>query len=120
MNMREYLCRHMIVGTFTAGYICVDAIVDDLEGFVGVVNSNDYYISEIIMWDRVAIGMDSKIGYGGPADPRAATEYYFSETFLSKTFQSTDCPDAYLHFISECMAKYPDHDLFPSFTVVCK
>jgi hypothetical protein len=120
MKMREYLSQHMIVGTFLPEYICVDAIVDNPEEFIDVVNANGYYISETIMWDRVASGMGSKIGYGDPADPRAATEYYFSETFLSKTFQSTDCPDAYLHFISECMAKYPDHDLFPSFTVVCK
>lgn len=118
--MNEYLAQHMIVGTFPPGYICVDAIVDNPEEFIDVVKTNGYYISEIIMWDRVAIGMDSEIGYGGPADPRAASEYYFSETFLSKTFQNTDCADICLHFISECFEKYPNYDLFPGFTVICR
>ena len=118
MKIKKYLSQHLIVGSFLPDFVCIDAIVDDPEAFIRLVTANNCYVTEIIMWDRVKIGAGSKIGYGGPPDPRAASEYYFSETILTRTFRDTETDSAYIHFISESMAQYPDSDLFPSFTVV--
>lgn len=120
MELREYLKHHMIVGTFLPDYFCIDAIVDDPEEFIRQISTSDCYVTEIIMWARVRIGEGSKIGYGGPPDPRAPSEYFFSETLLSKMFDETDEEDRYMRFILNSRSENPDYDLLPSFTVAAR
>ena len=113
----DYFEKHRILAYSAEGFIAVDAIVDDPVEFIEVVRLSDYYISEIIIWDRVPIGESSAIGYGGPPDPRAAEEYYFSESFLSCEFNEQTEASEHHKFIQKCIDQYPDCDLYPGFTI---
>ena len=116
----DYFEKHRILTSSAEGFVAVDAIVEDPFEFIEVVKLSDYFISEIIIWDRVRIGVGSVIGYGGPPDPRAAGEYYFSESLLSCEFDDQAETSQYYEFIHCCIDKYPDCDLYPGFTICGK
>ena len=114
----DYFEKHRILASSAEGFVTVDAIVDDPAEFIEVVQLSDYYISEIIIWDRVPIGEGSAIGYGGPPDPRAPEEYYFSESFLIREFHEQAEASEHHGFIQRCIDQYPDRDLYPGFTIL--
>lgn len=116
-TLEEYLNKHKIIGTTQAGCFCVDTIVSCPVEFVRTITASNCYIAEIIMWVRTNRQVGSQLGYGGPPDPRAPDDYFFSETLYAKQFSITATEDDYVRFISEARAKQPNAELYPGFTV---
>lgn len=119
MNIDDYLKQHMIVkiGMTLPGYICCETIVDNPKELVPIVRKNGYFISEILWWDRVDIVSGSKIGHGGPRDPRSPNSHYFAETDIQKVFDTILEDEEYYEYFDQIKQTYPDCNLFPGFDI---
>lgn len=122
ISMQEYIKKHRIVESQNnmTDCVCCEIIVDDPIEFVYEVLRHNCYISYILWWDRVKVGEASDIGFGGRLDPRNPAEYWFSETFLNKYFESTATVENYVEYFQNIRKKYPTHDLYPGMNVVRK
>lgn len=114
MKILEYLSLHQIIG-IGVGYS--DIIVDNPFDFVKDMVSMDYFVTEILWWERTAV-CDSKhsIGHGGPKDPRD-DNYYFSETDLSKSFTRDSSYDQIQNYLESIYHEYSQYCLYPSFSI---
>ena len=120
--MQEYIKKHRIVESQNnmTDFVCCEIIVDDPIEFVYEVLQHNCYISYILWWDRVKVGDTSNIGHGGRSDPRDPEKYWFSETYLSKKFESDTTAEEYCEYIKSIMNDHPGHDLYPGMDVVQK
>lgn len=123
MKWTKFLQEHAImeVGNRLPEHICTELIVDDPALLIALVVQHGYYISEIQWYERGKICTGTKLGMGGPSDPRAPEEYFFSEVVhISKGFPMTAEATDYLSYIDEIRSRYPDCDLHPSFDVAMR
>lgn len=122
MNLNSFFLKHSVVsvGIPIPGKIeFSDVIVDSTDGLISLLGEH-YYISQITWWDRVLISEGSKIGYGGPRDPRDPNKYFFAETDICRQFNSDTQPFEYDNYINEVRDKYTQYDLYPSFDIAIK
>ena len=123
MNILQYLKEHRIV---SIGYspkdkcIASELICDDARKLIECVAQNDCYISEILWWDRASIALGSKIGYGGPCDPRDPQNFYFAETDICASFAKSTTISEYIKYLDEIKERYIMYDLYPAFDIYKK
>ena len=119
----KFIAAHEIlsVGITPMGYRCTDLIVDDPQGLIDRIAGTNYYISQINWWELTPIAAGGVLGMGGPRDPRAPEEQFFSEiVHLSKEFNATSTVEDYRSYIARVKLSYPDADLYPGFDIVAK
>lgn len=103
----------VVIGSYELG----DIIYDDPLCFVDFISQTDYFIDEIIWWERIEIERAEKsIGYGGPLDP-SDEKFFFSETDLGMVFKNEYAKSFYKQYLSDIKLLYPKHDLRPSFSI---
>lgn len=116
--LKEFLQLHaMNMPCEDEGYYCHEAIVDDPEGFIDLIEKLNLRIDMILMWHRVPINSASPIGYGGPLDARAPEEYYFAETDLIVHYDETATAEDYRQFVRQQKEAYPAYQLYAGFCV---
>ena len=123
MDLLEYLKKHTItsVGNLVNDKcVIVGVIPDNPEELIECVIKNNCYISEISWWDRAAIALGSKIGYGGPLDPRDPQNYYFAETDICASFDPKTTFYEYIKYINDVKKHYFTYDLYPAFDIYMK
>ena len=118
----EYIEKHKIleIGFQPSGESFAELILNEPYMFVDVVSQSNYYISTIVWYERAKIHTGSKMGFGGPKDPRSPQDYFFSETSLCKTFDESTRKDEYRSYMDEIQSKYSGVLLFPSFQICRK
>ena len=122
-DLYNYLNEHTIIsiGNITSKTcVMVEVITDAPHELVDCVIKNKCYISEIRWWDRTHIALKSKIGYGGPHDPRDPQNYYFAETDLCDTFTEATTFNEYVEYLNNIKSRYPLYDLYPAFDIYKK
>lgn len=123
MDLLEYIEKHAIVSgkSFTADKcVIVEMIPDNPKDLIKYVIKNNCYVSEILWWDRASIALGSKIGYGGPRDPRDPQNYYFAETDIGASFENVTTISEYIKYLDEIKKRYITHDLYPAFDIYKK
>ena len=98
----------------------VEVIPQNPKNFLEEVIRTGCYISEIRWWDRTLISTGSKIGYGGPRDPRDPQNYYFAETDICASFVSTTTFSEYAEYLDRIKEQYSAFDIYPAFDVYYK
>jgi len=118
MLFNEYLDRHLIVqiGIRSPEYVCAEAIVDNPDELISIIEGTAYYISHIRWWDHVKIGVVSPIGYGGTRNPRDY-DYYFAETDICKDFDISTTLDEYRDYLAQVKGRYIDYSIYPAFDI---
>lgn len=107
------------VGIAMPEHLCADLIVDDPAGLIDVIHRTDRYISAINWWEHAPIESGSKLGMGGPRDPRDPQVSFFSEVVhLGKTFEPSASREECLSYLEEVTTSYPELNLYPSFNIV--
>lgn len=115
----DFIDKHMIlkIGGQYSSDSSAELILDEPYKFVEIVLQSGYYISAINWYEYAKIHLGSKLGFGGPRDPRFPEEYFFSETSIGKTFNEATGIDEYFAY----MKKMQSHDfsisLVPSFLI---
>lgn len=95
-----------------------DVIVDNPFELIDVVLENKGYISCVMWWDRVKTNKGSRIGMGGPRDPRNPNMYYFAEVaHLDRYFDESTSKEEYCKHIRNILSTYPNNDLYPGFDI---
>ncbi len=113
MTLDKYFMAHKIIGI---GCGNTDIIVDNPFDFVDDIASMQYYITEILWWERIEVCNSSKsIGHGGPRDPRDKS-FYFSETDLCKKF-SCESSSQIKDYLNSVYLEYSQVCLYPSFSI---
>lgn len=118
MPLKEYIERHLItrIGFTPPGYIATEVIVDDPESLIDAVIEHKCYISSVLWWDNVRVGIGSPIGYGGPGDPRSE-EFFFSETLICREFESNTTKNEYKAYLDEVWKMHRERNLYPAFDI---
>ena len=116
MHIEEYLNMQGVV-VIGKGYMQGEVIVDNPIELINIVRQNDCYISEIRWWEYCEIIMGSKIGYGGPRDPRCPDRFFFAETDIYKTFNSNTEDSTYYDYLDQIKKAYPFYNLRPAFVI---
>lgn len=118
----EFIEEHRIldVGATLSGELFAEVILDLPHEFIDIVINSDYYISKISWWERAKIHTGSTLGFGGPRDPRAPEEFFFSETNICREFGITTTRDEYYSYIKSIHAEYTKISLTPSFELQYK
>lgn len=113
----DFIEQHIIldIGKALPGELFAEVILDSPYTFIDVVLNNGYYISKINWWERAKISTGSTTGFGGPRDPRAPEEYFFSEIGVSREFDVIATIDEYYRYINTVQDNYKKIPLFPSF-----
>lgn len=123
MGIIEYIEKHAIIfigNLVDDKCVVVETIPDNPKELIEYVINNNCYISEILWWDRVPIALGSKIGYGGPPDPRDPQNYYFAETDIMDFFEPTTSFSKYVEYIDTIKEQNNMYDLYPSFDIYRK
>ena len=135
MNLYEYIRSHGIRYNHLSEHsifphqpnngnmieIVTELIVDNPIQLVEKVISQGLYIPCIIWWDRARIDIGSKIGMGGPRDPRDPDTYFFAEIpHLDKYFGELTTKEEYCQYIEGVLSAYPEFELYPGFDVAIK
>ena len=123
MNLIEYIKHHSIVsiGTLnTDKCVVIEMIPNNPKELIEYVIENNCYISEIRWWDRASIALGSKIGYGGPRDPRDPHNFYFAETDICASFEVTTTFSDYVKYLNDIKDQYFIYDLYPAFDIYKK
>lgn len=118
----EFINRHKIVeiGTTLTGKSFAEMILDSPYQFIDVAIKENYYISRVNWWERADIQVGSRMGFGGPVDPRDPKHYFFSEIGICKEFSKRTTAEEYYTYIDDINAKYKDVSLIPSFEIEYK
>lgn len=123
MDLLEYLKKHTIVsiGNLTTDKcVVVEMIPDNPKELIDCIIKNNCYISEILWWDRASVALGSKIGYGGPLDPRDPQNYYFAETDICASFEKTTTLSEYVKYLDDVKERFVMYDLYPAFDIYRK
>ena len=117
--IKDFLNKHLIkqIGNTFNESCCTELIVDDPIAFLSVVLSNGYYVSSILWWEHSRLDMTPIIGGGGTLDPRNPNFYFFAETHIQRTFDSTTDLETYKCYLSSIQSQYPDIVLYPGFDI---
>ena len=91
-----------------------DLLVDDPATFLEMVCRSEYYVQNVIFWERASIETGSTFGLGGPRDPRDP-QYFYSETYLDDKFTSDTTLDEYLRYMTAIREAHPNLVLHPGF-----
>ena len=113
IELDNYLAQHAIT---IIGNNYSDIIVDNFCEFVQWIFQNDFYIYEILWWDRLKINSVSNLGYGGHIDPRDV-KFFWAETDINRFFNIKTQKREIMDYIEEIIHQHPKNDLWPSFTV---
>ena len=118
-SIKRFLNKHLIkqIGSTSNEFCCTELIVDDPIAFISVVLSNGYYVSSILWWEHSRLDMIPVIGGGGTIDPRNPNLYFFAETHIHHTFDSTTDLETYKRYLSSVQNQYPDIVLYPGFDI---
>lgn len=120
MNLlKTFVAKHIIVeiGIPLCGDPFGEIIVDEPYHFIRLVMHSDCYISCIRWWDRANIQLGSKIGYGGPRDPRSPKDFFFAETDIYQEFSMDTAVTKYCEYLDSVRSNFAEFDLFPAFEI---
>ena len=115
----EFINLHKIVDIGT-GKPFAEMILDSPYEFIDEALKESYYISKINWWERAELQAGSRMGFGGPVDPRNPKHFFFSETGICKEFSTRTTAREYYTYIDDINAKYKDISLIPSFEIKYK
>ena len=121
MDIVEFLAEHLIIQSriSSQNYCFLEAIFDNPEDVIILLQKSKYHICHISWWDYVKIGDSSPIGYGGMRDPKNP-KYYFAETDICQDFIASTSSEEYCDYFLRIKEMYPNLVLFPSFDIVQK
>ena len=118
--LNTFIESHKIleVGIAPDGYLCADLIVNDVAGLINQIAESDFYVSQINWWESALIATGSKLGMGGPPDPRDPEKKFFSEVVhIGKRFDAESSVQDYFSYIESVKSGYPNVMLHPSFDI---
>lgn len=112
----DYINSHLIV-KISDNYR--DIIVNNPYEFVAFLEKTEFFISEILWFDRAKIEIGSSIGYGGPIDNQD-NNFFWAETYICDTFSEQTTTRNYQEYLKKTAQQYSDYSLYPAFTLNLK